>query len=236
MKICDYFGLPLVNLLLNEDISIDSHRLNTLLQAQKPYQTRHPKRDKHFPPNMVRSLLNEVLNESPPPTMREVVGRFYGLSVGYLYKHFPSECRAISSQHKKYTKDEYLFGMSCALEKVLKSNEYPPLSLKAVEKKVGYCGQALRKHFPDVCRTISERYAKYKNVCTMQRKEQIRQKIRQAAFEIHTQGRRVYSRTVAEFLNEPGILRSEAGSIALREVRYELYQEQKIDNFHEPNS
>jgi hypothetical protein len=70
----------------------------------------------------------------------------------------------------------------------------------------------------------------------MQRKEQIRQKIRQAAFEIHTQGRRVYSRTVAEFLNEPGILRSEAGSIALREVRYELYQEQKIDNFHEPNS
>jgi hypothetical protein len=84
---------------------------------------------------MVRSLLNEALNESPPPTMREVVGRFYGLSVGYLYKHFPEECRAISSRHNKYRKDEYLFGMYCALEEVLKSNEYPPPSLREVGKK-----------------------------------------------------------------------------------------------------
>jgi hypothetical protein len=236
LHICDYFGLPVVNLLLNKDIAIDSYRLNTLLQAQKPHQTRHPKRDKHFPPNMVRSLLNEALNESPPPTMTEVVGRFYGLSVGYLYKHFPEECRAISSRHKKYKKDEYLFGMFCALEEVLKSNEYPPLSLKAVENKVGYCGQALRKYFPDVCRTISERYAEYKNVCTLQRKEQIRQKIRQAAFELHSQGISINSKTVGRLLNKPAVLLDEVAIVALREVRYELYQEQKLDNFDEPNS
>jgi hypothetical protein len=236
LHICDYFGLRLINLLLNQGITIDSYRLNTLLQEQKPYQPRHPKRDKHFPLNMMQSILNEALNESPPPTMTEVVGRFYGLSVGYLYKHFPEECRTISSRHKKYTKDEYLFGMYCGLEEVLKSNEYPPLSLKAVEEKLGYCRQAVRKYFPDVCRTISQRYAEYKNVCAVERKEQIRQQIRQAAFEIHTQGRRVHCSTVAELLNKPGILRSEAGTIALREVQYELYQEQKLDNFDELNS
>jgi hypothetical protein len=236
LQICDYFGLPLVNLLLNEDISIDSHRLNTLLQDQKSYQLRHPKRDKHFPPHLVRSILNEALNESPPPKMVEVVGRFYGLSVGYLYKHFPAECRAISSRHKKYTKDEYLFGMYCALEEVVKSNDYPPLSLKAVEKKLGYCKQALLKYFPDVCRTISERYAEYKNVCAMQRKEQIRQEIRQAGFELHAQGINVNSNTVPKFLNKSLILRTEASRVALHEVQYELYQEQKLDNFDESNS
>jgi transcriptional regulator with XRE-family HTH domain len=236
LQICDYFGLSLVNLLLNKDITIDSSRLNTLLQEQKPYQPRHPKRDKHFPPNMVRSILNEALNESPPPTMTEVVGRFYGLSFRYLYKHFPEEWRTISSRHKKYKKDEYLFGMYCALEEVLKSNEYPPPSLRKVGEKLGYCRQALRKHFQNECDTISERYAEYKNVCAVQRKEQLRQQIQQAAFELHAQGIYVNSDTVGKLLKKPGILRSEEARVALREVQYELYQEQKIDNFHEPNS
>jgi len=237
LQICDHFGLTLIDLLLSKDITIDSYRLNTLLQEQKSYQPRHPKRDKQFSPYMMRSILNEALNESPPPNMTQVVGRFYGaLSAKYLYQHFPAECRAISAQHKKYKKDEYLFGMYCALEEVLKSNEYPPLSLKAVEEKLGYCRQALRKYFPDVCRTISQRYAEYKNVCAVQKKEQIRQQIRQAAFELHAQDRRVHCGTVAELLNKPGILRTEAGSVALREVQYELYHEGKIDNFDEPNS
>ncbi|HEY9903328.1 MAG TPA: helix-turn-helix transcriptional regulator, partial [Candidatus Sericytochromatia bacterium] len=236
LQICDYFGLSLVNLLLNKDITIDSSRLNTLLQEQKSYQPRHPKRDKHFPPDMVPSILNEALNESPPPTMKEVIERFYGLSVGYFYKHFPEECRAISSRHNKYAQDEYLFGMYCALEEVLKSNEYPPPSLTKVGEKLGYCLQALRKHFPTVCDTISERYAEYRNVCAVQRKEQVRQQIRQAAFELHAQGIYVNSDTVGKLLKKPGILRSEETRVALREVQYELYQEQKIDNFHEPNS
>jgi hypothetical protein len=174
---------------------------------------------------MVRSILNEALNESIPPTMTEVVGRFNGLSVGYLYKHFLKECLSISSRHEKYTKDEYLFGMYCALEEVLKSNEYPPPSLRKVGKKLGYCLQALRKHFPDVCDTISERYAEYKNVCAVQRKEQVRQQIRQAAFELHAQGIYVNSATVGKLLKKPGILRSEEGIVALHEVQYELYQE-----------
>jgi hypothetical protein len=185
---------------------------------------------------MVRSILNEALNESPPPTMTEVVGRFYGLSVGYLYKHFPEECRTISSRHKKYLKDKYLFGMCCALEEVLKSNEYPPPSLKAVGEKLGYCRQALRKHFSNECDTISKRYAEYKNVCAVQRKEQLRQQIQQAAFELHAQGIYVNDGTVGKLLKKPGILRSEEGRVALREVRYELYHEGKIDNFDEPNS
>jgi hypothetical protein len=236
LQICDYFGLSLVNLLLNKDITIDSSRLNTLLQEQKSYQPRHSKRDKHFPPNMVKMILNEALNESIPPTMTEVVGRFYGLSFGYLYKHFPEECRAISSRHNKYAQDEYLSGMYCALEEVLKSNEYPPPSLTKVGKKLGYCLQALRQHFPNVCATISERYAEYRNVCAVQRKEQVRQQIRQAAFELHAQGIYVNSSGVGKLLKKPGILRDPESCVALYEVQYELYQEQKIDNFHEPNS
>jgi hypothetical protein len=84
--------------------------------------------------------------------------------------------------------------MYCALEEVLKSNEYPPPSLREVGKKLGYCLQALRKHFPNVCATISERYAEYRNVCSVQRKEQVRQQIRQLLLRLHAQGRCVHSR------------------------------------------
>ncbi len=82
-------------------------------------------------------MLETVLSEAPPPSMKVVAGRL-GLSLTTLYKHFPGLCRAIAGRHVSYReacfaeiKEQLRSTIKEAALRILSEGAYP--SVKRVQ-------------------------------------------------------------------------------------------------------
>jgi len=109
-----------------------------------------------------------------------------------------------------------------SLEDVLAQEEQPPPSMRAVAKRLNYSPRELREHFPELSKAICSRRKDYYKVRREQRILQLKDEIRQAMLEIHSQGLYPSSRRVGLLLSDPAIMRDRVISRLWREMLQEL--------------
>jgi hypothetical protein len=109
-----------------------------------------------------------------------------------------------------------------ALETILASEEAPPPSLREVAERLGQTYANLRHHCPDLCQEISARFLRHQAAQGAQTRQQLRDEVRQAAWEVHRQGRYPSAHRIAPLLNCPGSIRSRPARAAWQEALREL--------------
>ncbi|MDF0556351.1 TniQ family protein [Kamptonema sp. UHCC 0994] len=108
------------------------------------------------------------------------------------------------------------------LETIKDSDECPPLSMEEVAKRLNYNARYLRRHFKDLCTTISARYTSYRKTLHRSRVEQICLLVEQTALEIYAEGEDPTRSRVSKRLAKPAYFRENEVCAALEELRRKL--------------
>lgn len=220
LQICDFLEISLKAFLTEDVATINSDRLVIRVQGKQQAARRNPR--KKFDSETARTMVQEALQENPPPSIKEVMRRLGEKRSHNLYRHFPDSYRALSSRYADYKKAKSQEEMQRTLEAVIKNNEYPPPSMEEVARRLKPDRRTLERNCPDLCRIISTRYSDYLKASRKEREEQLCQEVRQAALKVHAEGMNPHSRTVGKLLTKPGALRNKEAIAALREVRRSL--------------
>jgi len=190
--------------------------------------TRVVRRPGRTPAHVIESHLADllqvfevVLTEEQPRSMLQVAGKIreeYGVSLTLLYDHLPDLCRAVVARHAAYQEKKKL-SIKKLLEEVIESKEEPPPSLYRVFVRKGYKYRhsVVWREFPDLCKVISDHYREYKKARQKQRKELLREEVRQAALELHKRGIYPSALKVGKLLSVPSRVRNKRGRSVLRE-------------------
>jgi DNA-binding XRE family transcriptional regulator len=109
-----------------------------------------------------------------------------------------------------------------ALEDILASAEQPPPSLREVERRLDQPEDALRRHLPELCHAISERYLRDRKAHGRRARQTLRDEARQATYQVHAQGRYPSAHRVAPLLSQPDSLRGGVAKAAWQEALREL--------------
>jgi hypothetical protein len=95
----------------------------------------------------------------------------------------------------------------------------PPSPMSAVARRLMYDHSFLRRHFPELCRAISDRYRAYRKKKRGERKQTILDEVRETTFSVHAQElypsqERVRLRlTKSGYIKEPGALAAWHGAL-----------------------
>jgi hypothetical protein len=100
--------------------------------------------------------------------------------------------------------------------------ELPPPSMRAVEKRNGYHYATLRKHFPDQCTAIQERFRENQSALTTQRRAQKAAQFRQIAYELYEEGSDLCVNAVLKRMSPPMSLDYRVAREVLAEVKQEI--------------
>jgi DNA-binding phage protein len=149
------------------------------------------------PVEVLRSL-EAVLLSSEKPTVKAVSKDLGYSNTCAIYKYSPDLCRAIAS--KRRTDAEHVQEL---LEAIMADDEDPPPSMQEVARRLGYSVQLLNRHFPEICRAISERYVAYQK---RKRDETVRLKcdeVRSIVIRVYEQGEYPSQRKVRNLLRNP---------------------------------
>lgn len=103
-------------------------------------------------------------------------------------------------QRRKATKKR----LRATLEAVIQNAEDPPPSMREVAERLHYSSSYLAKLFPDLCRTISARHARYRTEKRVERQRRLCEEVRQAIHLLHAQGHYPSKRQVSKLLATPG--------------------------------
>lgn len=77
-------------------------------------------------------------------------------------------------------------------------------------------------HLPQLCQALSAKRAAHRKINRQQRMDAIREEVRQAALQVHREGRPVTSGNVGVALKQSGLLRNPWARAAFKEIRREL--------------
>jgi hypothetical protein len=108
------------------------------------------------------------------------------------------------------------------LEETLKSAEQPPLSLRQAAQRLGYTQWILRRHLPELCQAISDRYLNQQKEQGARAREERCAAVRTAIYQIHAQGRYPSTHQVSLLLGRPHVVRSKSAKAVWRETLREL--------------
>ena len=165
-------------------------------------------------------VLQEVINEYPPPSLDSVALRLRYRPLVLQY-HFPELCQTIKVRHADYKKVNKQQKIQPILEASLQ--EYPPPSLLEVTRRLGYKNNSyLYRYFPDLSRSISKRYQEHSIASGQQKRERIRQEIFDIAQLLHNQGYKPTPSRVTKLLKKPRVILSSYARSYLREVQQSL--------------
>lgn len=98
-------------------------------------------------------------DETPPPSLREVARRLQ-LNPNTVMSACPEWSRLISQKYKSYRQARQAKAET-GLQQLLAAETEPPLSVLEAAARLGETTQYLYKHFPDLCRQITQRRASY---------------------------------------------------------------------------
>jgi hypothetical protein len=103
-------------------------------------------------------------------------------------------------------------------------NENPPPSVRQVIKRTNHGKASIYRCFPAECRTIAHRFADYRKIRALARRDRARVEIRQAAYQLHAKGMKITRNEIRSLLTSSYYTNLEEGRAALHQVRQELQQ------------
>ncbi len=165
-------------------------------------------------------VLQEVIKESPPPSLEDVALRLKHRTLVLQY-HFPELCQEIKTRHAQYKKSRREQKIQPVLEAALQ--EFPPPSLLEITRRLGYQNNSyLYQYFPELCYSISKRYREHNNASGQEKRKRIRQEIETIALTLHSQGQKPTQSRVTRLLTKPGIMLSPSARQTLNEILHSL--------------
>jgi hypothetical protein len=134
---------------------------------------------------MKRALKN-ALNDEPPPSLEELRRRLGYSCSTVLKNHFPVLCDKILARLRSHRRQKIL-----ELKKALRSAllDVPAPSLVSLCKVLNIPKHSLEKMCPRECASIRARYLDARKDASVQRKEQLRQEVRQIMLKLHDEGK-----------------------------------------------
>ncbi len=133
----------------------------------------------------INPVLEQALQENPPPTLRELAQR-----VDLSFPHFLNLLVPSSRQRVKQRRREYIESCRAELYHKLKVSldEKPPPRREEVYTRLGISAPFARNHFPELHLALSARYWKYRKEQRGAREEATRQEIPAIVQSLHEQG------------------------------------------------
>lgn len=149
------------------------------------------------PAEVLRSL-EAVLLSSEKPTVKAVAKDLGYSNTCTIYEHSPDLCSAIAAKRRTDT-----LHVKMMLEAVMEGEENPPPPMREVARRLGYSVQVPYRHFPEMCRAISERYRAYqkgrRDVAVRLKCDEVRSIVRR----LYEQGEYPSQRKVRKLLGNP---------------------------------
>jgi TniQ len=175
----------------------------------------------------IKQKLEDILSsDSYPPLSLSEVARNLGYPAEHLYNRFPTECKAIVKRHNQLFDVEALRAM---LEAVLSADIIPPPPIRELAKQYGFGEARLRRHFPDFCAEIVEKYHAYRKNLRAIRIQHIYEDVKDRVLCLHAQGCYPSLRKVRELLLDKKYWIKDVND-AWRKVMLELH----LDDHGEP--
>jgi transcriptional regulator with XRE-family HTH domain len=109
-----------------------------------------------------------------------------------------------------------------ALEAIIQMNEVPPPSMHEVARRIGHARETLYALFPECCRTIGQRYRKYRNEQREKRIQRICDEVRETAYRLYAQGRYPDEGAVKKMLTTRGAFKMREVQQAWKNILREL--------------
>ncbi|NJL60665.1 MAG: TniQ family protein [Methylacidiphilales bacterium] len=157
-------------------------------------------------------IVNDALQEFPPPSIYEVATRI-GCYFTTIKANFPELYSLLQIRYDCYKNK----GLKDKLEATL--HEESPRSMLQISKSLGFkSSDRLYREFPDICYQISSRYQNYIDQIVQSKC----QEVRNAAIKVHESGKEPNSGNIAVFLAHPGIRRNPYAQAELAKVKHEL--------------
>lgn len=133
----------------------------------------------------IEPALRQALQETPPPSCRQVAIRigFSGASV--LKVHAPGLYEKLK-KHRQAYEERCRLDLRSRLEAALVQN--PPPSLTAVYSRLGVTESIVSTSFPELRQAIGTRHLQYQQLQSRQRRDALRVEIREVVRMLHAQG------------------------------------------------
>ncbi|HAA28003.1 MAG TPA: hypothetical protein DCE56_10510 [Cyanobacteria bacterium UBA8553] len=120
------------------------------------------------------------------------------------------------------SKNSNLNQLQQSLEAIKDGEEYPPPCMEEVANRLGYNVRYLRRHFLELCRSISARYIEYRKAIRSRLIEQYCQEVQRVALQIYAEGENPTRSRVSSRLSKPAYFRDKNVCAALLAIRKEL--------------
>jgi transcriptional regulator with XRE-family HTH domain len=104
-----------------------------------------------------------------------------------------------------------------ALEQALRSEGYPPPSMREVAQSLNYDQSHLRKYFPDLCHAISTKYLTYQRGQRLRRLQSMSDQVQQAVQTLHEHKCSLSERQVGKMIGKRGMFKEDAARVALKD-------------------
>lgn len=167
----------------------------------------------------VRLMIEAILLEDPPPTLKEASRRLGYKSNCSLARYHPELSRSLAPRHAEYRKAQFK-GIRHKLKDAI--HEEPPPSFRAVAKRLGYTRNYLSMKFPAEGRTIDKRHSLFRKRNSLKKKRQTMTRVRLLALDLHANGEYPSPKRLMKYSHGPlGLSTSELCTL-LRDVRREL--------------
>jgi hypothetical protein len=101
-------------------------------------------------------------------------------------------------------------------------DENPPPSVRQVTQRTNHDKPMIYRYFPELCHAIARRFADYRKVQAVVRRDRARVEVREAAYQLHAQGVRITRKHLRPLLTSSDYTNLAEGRAALRQVREEL--------------
>ncbi|HMG73278.1 MAG TPA: hypothetical protein VK582_07230 [Pyrinomonadaceae bacterium] len=135
--------------------------------------------------NTLRTGLEAILRENPPPSPNQAAIQLGDKHVQELKKYYPQLTHAISRRHAVYQRAQFK-NLPKKLKEIL--YEEPSSSLGAVASRLGHTPEYLKKHFPELSSAITKRHAQLSRKRSLEKTKDAKQRVRQFALDLHAAG------------------------------------------------
>jgi len=220
LQICYRLEVSLLDFLTKKTLNLADDVVVRLIQSQP--LIKGIDRKKQFTSAQVIPIMQLALQESPPPSLQEVVKRFGYQSISSLRWHSADLSKAISKRHTNYIKTKYWETLKGGIEAAIISDENPPPSVKDVANRLRCHTSTLYDHFLDECYTIAARYISYQKARSRQNLKLLCQKVRETVLRLNSEGIYPTARRVSIVINKPAFMKIREVRATFHEVRREI--------------
>jgi len=101
-------------------------------------------------------------------------------------------------------------------------SEDPPPSGRQVIKRMDHCQTTVYHYFPEECHAITRRFADYRRIQSVARRDRARAEIREAVYQLHAKGTKITHEHLRPLLTSSYYIKLEEGRATIRQMTEEL--------------